>query len=149
MFFRQLRKTSAIFLLIVLVFLVQRTVSFFSDFKEEPAQEVVDKIEKPASVICHNIVGGAAFGADSVFGKAMRLYYYSVLDDSVPDSALLEHRWFFGVDTVSVQPCERSGLVCISSISPDYLKAGSWSVDLAMGRKILDSRQFFVETEEF
>lgn len=149
MFFRQLRKTSAIFLLIVLVFLVQRTVYFFADFSEAPAQEVVDKIEKPASVICHNIVGGAAFGADSVFGKTLRLYFYSVLGDSVAEGAALEHRWFFGVDTVSVQPCERSGNVCISSISPDYLKAGGWSVDLAFGRKILDSRQFFVETEEF
>lgn len=149
MFFRQLRKTSAIFLLIVLFFLVQRAVYFFADFSEKPAQEVVDMVEKPASVICHNIVGGAAFGADSVFGKNMRLYFYSVLSDSVAAGAALEHRWFFGTDTVSVQACERTGNVCISSISPDYLRAGGWSVDLALGRRILDSRQFFVETEEF
>jgi hypothetical protein len=38
--------------------------------------------------------------------------------------------------------------VCLTTIVPNLLKPGEWSVDLVAGRKLLATRQFIVEPNE-
>lgn len=142
-FFRELRKTTVFFLLLFLAFLVHRILDLFGASSDSTDSFVkVDQLRKAESVVCHNIVGGAAFGIDSVFDEHTRVYFYSKLaSDSILD---LEHRWFCGIDTMLIVPCTCNGNICMSSIAPERLKAGEWSVDLVRGRQIFDSRQFLV-----
>lgn len=147
-FFRELRKTSVFFLLVFLVFVIHRIVNLF---EKPPVEDFsmgnVKEIKKAESVVCHNIVGGAAFGVDSVFDAYTRVYFYSqVALDSI---TFLEHRWYCGVDTMFVGNALCKGNICTSSIAPERLKAGEWSVDLVQGKKILDSKQFLVEAPDF
>ena len=149
MFFRQLRKTTALLVVVFLSFAVHRTVSFFSSDEVKVEDEATAaELEVAESVVCHNIVGGAAFGIDSVFSENTRLYFYSVLEKSDSTKKYL-HKWFNGLDTVMVQPCTRTGNICLSSINPQQLKPGEWSVALVDGGHILNSRQFLVESPEF
>lgn len=142
-FFRQIRKTSIFFLVLFLVFLIHRIVHLFVENSADSVSTLLLQTPRQAeSVICHNIVGGAAFGIDSLFEEYTRVYFYSqLLVDSVPS---VEHRWFCGKDTMLIVPCSCNGNVCTSSIAPERLKAGEWSVDLVFEKKILDSRQFLV-----
>lgn len=137
-------------IVVFLVFAIHRLVVFLSPTEELNAPvETVDELETAESVVCHNIVGGSAFGVDSVFSENTRLYFYSVIDNSKDSTKTYLHKWYNGLDTVMVQACNRTGNICLSSISPSQLKAGEWSVDLVDGKRILNSRQFLVESPEF
>lgn len=150
MFFKQLRKTTALLIVVFVVFAVHRLVIFLSpEEKTVATEETVDLLETAESVVCHNIVGGAAFGVDSVFNENTRLYFYSVLDNAKDSTKTYQHKWFNGLDTVLVSECKRTGNICLSSISPRELTPGEWSVDLVDGKRILNSKQFFVESSKF
>ncbi len=146
-FFRQLRKTTVLLLIVFLTFAVHRIVVFFQESPRQVAEETVDSLETAESVICHNIVSGTAFGVDSVFEEYTRVYFYSALKSE--DSTTFLHKWFCGLDTVMIVPCTRNGNVCISSIHPERLRAGEWSVDLTAGRRLVDSKQFIVESSGY
>lgn len=151
MFYRQLRKTTALLVVVFVVFLIHRLVVLLSPEAVSVDAENVDAdmLETAESVICHNIVGGAAFSVDSVFRENVRVYFYSVLDNSRDSSKLYLHKWYNGLDTIFVVPCLRNGNICTSYISPDKVTSGEWSVDLVDGKRILDSRQFVVERADF
>ncbi len=101
------------------------------------------------SVVCSHIVNGSPFGVDSVFEEGMRLYYYSTVSSALQlgDDSLM-HIWFNGADTVQKLACDMSQDVCLTTIVPNLLKPGEWSVDLVAGRKLLATRQFIVEPNE-
>lgn len=146
-FFRQLRKTSLFFLILFLVFVVHRVFNLFVEHSTQDGSIVeLTSPREAESVICHNIVGGAAFGIDSLFTENTRVYFYSrLMLDSIPP---LELRWFCGKDTMLITPCVCNGNICTSSMSPERLRIGEWSVDLVSGKKIIDSRQFLVTSPD-
>ncbi len=143
--FRYLRKTTLVFALLFLFFLGHRIgVSFHSPEDTTPLDLEPEKMLY--SVVCRNIVSGSPFGIDSSFQERSRLYYYSLI--GVRGTNLrepLRHIWFCGIDTLQNAPCTVADSICSSSISPELLHQGEWSVDLVQGRKLLSSRQFKVE----
>ena len=147
-FFKHVRKTTILLLVILLVFFIHRISSFFYD--SEIPTETIDGLEKlkTESVVCHNVIGGHAFAIDSVFDKSSRIYFYSTLDYKDSTKKML-HKWYLALDTIFITPCKRTGNVCISSISPERLRPGEWSVDLVSDSKILASKQFIVQSLDF
>lgn len=143
---RYLRKTTLIFVVVFLCFLGHRLYVMFC---HAPANDVAptELVKNSYSVVCRNIVNGAPFGVDSVFQEHSRLYYYSPLksvDWGMPGDSV-RHVWFSGADTVERVACEVLGNFCVSSIAPELLHGGQWSVDAIQGSKLLSSRQFKVE----
>jgi len=150
---RYLRKTTLIIAVVFFSFFVHRIyVSLKSDFVE-PVVETVSLLSPEQSVVCRNIVGGAPFGVDSVFEENTRLYFFSHLpmesEFGTIDTLPFKQIWFIGLDTMLVESCKKQEHVCISSIAPNRLRAGEWSVDLLQGRKLWASRQFKVESKGF
>jgi len=144
--FRYLRKTALVFVFLFLCFLGHQIfVSLHDSEESEQLNMTPEKIVY--SVVCRNIVSGAPFGVDSTFPERSRLHYYSLIPKSlvVSKEEPLRHIWYLGVDTLQNMPCVVSDSICFSSISPELLHRGEWSVDLVQGRKLLASRQFKVE----
>lgn len=146
--FRYLRKTTLLILVVFFCFIVHWIWTLI--VAEESADEFSKiKLEKPRySVVCRNIVGGSPFGVDSVFPLHTRLYYFSEVPHmawSVPDRRI-RHIWYHGGDTVLSVRCTLADSTCESSISPQQLFPGEWSVDAVEGRRLLSSRQFKVES---
>lgn len=106
-------------------------------------------IPQAQSVVCRNIVGGAPFGVDSVF-DALRTRVYVVStwkNRNVGASDSLYHAWYRGGDLVSKELCPLAQGRCASSISPEQLRPGDWSVDFVHGRRLLSTRQFRVQSD--
>ncbi|HOG68251.1 MAG TPA: hypothetical protein PLT31_04095 [Fibrobacteraceae bacterium] len=148
---RYLRKTTLIIAVVFFSFFVHRIyVSLKSDFVE-PVVETVSLLSPEQSVVCRNIVDGAPFGVDSIFEENTRLYFHSHLpiekEGSSIDSVPFKQIWFIGLDTMLVSNCKEQENICVSSIAPNLLRAGEWSVDLVQGRKLWTSRQFKVESK--
>lgn len=146
--FRYLRKTTIVFLVVFLCFIVHCVYVAVAKPVPEPENSDASDLKIPYSVVCRNIVGGAPFGVDSVFPPHTRLHYYSELPKlawDVPGRHVL-HIWYNGADTVQKALCTLSDGACESSIAPRLLVAGDWSVDAVEGRKLLSSRQFRVES---
>ncbi len=144
---RYLRKTTLIFLVVFLCFIVHCVYVALDGSEKISAEETVTETRMLSGVVCRNIVGEAPFGVDSVFPIHTRLHYYSELPKlawNVPDRKVL-HIWYNGADTVQKSLCVLSESSCESSIAPQLLGPGEWSVDAVEGRRLLSSRQFRVE----
>ena len=144
---RYIRKTTLIFLVVFLSFIGHRIFVSFSAMENQQRKEEIKKSSPLYSVICRNIVGGSPFGVDSVFPLHTRLHYYAELPKrawAVPDGKIV-HVWFNGADTVQKVVCTLAENACESSIAPQKLVPGDWSLDAVSGRKLLSSRQFKVE----
>ncbi|MCK9182516.1 MAG: hypothetical protein M0P13_06530 [Fibrobacteraceae bacterium] len=143
---RYLRKTTIVFLAVFLCFLGRRI--YIAMNADDGTVDITQSIDKPEySVVCRNIIGGSPFGIDSVFPSRSRLYYYSMMPKlgwEAPQRQMM-HIWFYGADTVQKVLCTPVDDACESSISPELLHAGDWSVDFVEGRNLLASRQFKVE----
>ena len=99
--------------------------------------------------VCRHIVKETPFGADSIFEEGSRLYFYTTISSSLKNGGdTLKHVWYHGMDTVQVLPCslKKDSEACITEISPTLLKPGEWSVDLILGRKLLYSQQFVIDS---
>lgn len=144
---RYLRKSTALLAGIILAFVVHRTLAEFGD---EPKRSVLPV--PPVAVkseLCRNIVGGAPFGIDSSFtARRMRVYVVSSWKGrlSVGDDTL-HHVWYREGEKVRSDACLPDVEPCISSLEPELLAPGAWSVDLVNGRRLLSSRQFLVQDE--
>ncbi len=144
---RYLRKTTLVFLVVFLCFIVHCVYVALDGSERVQEDGGASETKTLASVVCRNIVGGAPFGVDSVFPVHTRLYYYAELPTfawDVPDRKVL-HIWYNGADTVQKSFCTVSKSSCESSLAPQQLVPGEWSVDAVEGRKLLSSRQFRVE----
>lgn len=145
---RYLRKTTLIFLVVFLCFIAHCIYVALDRTEKLPDESGVSEAKTLTNVVCRNIVGGAPFGVDSVFPVHTRLHYYSELPKlawEVPDRRV-RHIWYNGADTVQKSFCVLSDSSCESSIAPQLLVPGEWSVDAVEGRKLLSSRQFRVES---
>lgn len=161
---RDLRKTTAVVVIVFFGFFVHRFIDFWMD--DASVQNFTGTELTPAqSVVCRDVVRGTPFGVDSVFEENTRLYFYSTITNvSRYMGDTLLHIWYWGTDTVQTEPCVahstgirkdldsrenvQSGLsVCHTEISPKLLKPGEWGVDLVAGRKLLSSKQFRIESD--
>lgn len=142
---RNLRKTTIVVVAVFLGFLIHRIVVVA--LGNATVQESVEtELTLAQSVVCSHIVNGTPFGVDSVFEEGTRLYYYSMVSSAALQSSdTLMHIWFNGADTVLKAPCNMSQDICLTTIVPNLLKPGEWSVDLIQGHKLLSTRQFLVE----
>lgn len=150
---RNIRKTTVLVLLVFFAFFVHRFIDIW--IEDHAVADVAETELSPAqSVICRNVVRGTPFGVDSVFDVNTRLYFYSTISNVKQFSKdTLKHIWFWGTDTIQVLLCESKTEssqadvgVCHTEISPKLLKPGEWSVDLVVGRKLLSSRQFMIDS---
>lgn len=150
---RYLRKTVLIITVVLFAFFVHRIYVSLKPDAPEPVVEALSLLSPEQNVVCRNIVGGAPFGVDSVFEENTRLYFHSLLplasDFKFIDTLPFKQIWFLGIDTMFVEPCDKQNNVCVSSIAPNLLKIGEWSVDLVQGRKLWATRQFKVESKGF
>lgn len=89
-------------------------------------------------LFCRGIVDSVPFGIDSEFYERRDRVYAVVQGDSLPD---LELVWYSGGNEKARFPCVKD-LPCLSSLGPDSLAVGEWSVDVILGRRLLASRQF-------
>ncbi len=145
--FRYVRKTTLVLLTVFISFFVHRVIVSFSGDGTDGNAFDNSPVKQLNGVVCRNIVDGAPFGVDSVFPMHTRLHFYSELPKlswDVPDRKIL-HIWYNGADTVGKVWCKVDGNSCESSLAPQLLSAGDWSVDAVDGRKLLSSRQFRVE----
>lgn len=142
---RNLRKTTIIVIAVFLGFLIHRLIIIA--LGDTTVQETVEtELTLAQSVVCSHIVNGTPFGVDSVFEEGTRLYYYSTVSSVAQyGEDTLMHVWFNGADTVQKLACNMSQDVCLTTIVPNLLKPGEWSVDLVVGHKLLSTRQFIVE----
>ena len=145
---RNLRKTTIVVMVVFLGFLIHRIVVAMHG-AETIWNSADTELSMAQSVVCRHIVNGSPFGVDSVFEEGMRLYYYSTVSSALQlgDDTLM-HIWFNGADTVQKLACDMTQDVCLTTIVPNLLKPGEWSVDLVAGRKLLATRQFIVESNE-
>ena len=146
--FRNLRKTTIVVMVLFLGFLIHRIVVVMHG-TETICNSADEELSIAQRVVCSHIVNGSPFGVDSVFEEGMRLYYYSTVSSALQlgDDTLM-HIWFNGADTVQKLACDMTQDVCLTTIVPNLLKPGEWSVDLVAGRKLLATRQFIVEPNE-
>lgn len=145
---RNIRKTTVILVVVLLAFLVHRTVAYLST--DDSIKDVGNtELSLAQGAVCRHIVKETPFGVDSVFEEGSRLYFYTTVSSSLKNrDDTLKHVWYFGMDTVQVLPCnlKKDSEACITEISPTMLKPGEWSVDLIYGRKLLYSRQFVIDS---
>lgn len=145
---KNLRKTTVLVLVVFLGFLVHRVVVLCSSDNIE-LDSYDTELSVAKSVVCSHIVNGSPFGVDSVFEEGSRIYYYStVLQMSVLGNDSIFQIWFYGLDTIQKHKCDLNKDVCYSSMSPDSLKVGEWSVDFVAGRRLLSTKQFIVEPSD-
>lgn len=142
---RNLRKTTILVIAVFLGFLVHRVVVMALD--DETFLETAEtELTLAQSVVCSHIVNGTPFGVDSVFEEGTRLYFYSTVSSAAQNGEdTLMHVWFNGADTIQKSACNMNQDVCFTTIVPNLLKQGEWSVDLLAGRKLLSTKQFIVE----
>lgn len=145
---RNIRKTTVILVVVLFAFLVHRTVAYLStDDSIKDAGNT--ELSLAQGTVCRHIVKETPFGADSIFEEGSRLYFYTTVSSALKNRAdTLKHVWYHGMDTVQVLPCnqKKDSEACITEISPTMLKPGEWSVDLILGRKLLYSRQFVIDS---
>lgn len=143
---RNLRKTTIVVIAVFLGFLLHRVIVLA--IGNSTVHESVDtELTLAQSVVCSHLLNGTPFGVDSSFSDVNRIYFYSTVSTAALNSNdTLMHVWFNSADTVFKTACSISQDVCQSSIVPPMLKPGEWSVDLVAGRKLLSSKQFFVES---
>jgi hypothetical protein len=143
---RQFRKTTLILLTLFLVFLFQVSFKGLSRHQGDSAIDAMQltTLNNNSFVICRNIVNGEPFGLDSIFyANQNRVYFYSELP---PDSSgEINHVWFRELDTILKSNCPATESKCISSIMPGLLDSGLWSVDIVKGKKLIASKQFYVQ----
>lgn len=142
--FQHLRKSTATLGIVLLAFVAHRLVVGFRP--ASPSAFAVVASSQARSVVCRNIVGGEPFGVDSLFEtRRNRVYvvsYWNPRELVRTDS--LTHRWYLGGRVIQDESCAAEQGWCASSISPELLEKGEWSVDLVQGRHLLSSRQFLV-----
>ena len=145
---RNIRKTTVILVVVLLAFLVHRTVAYLST--EDSIKDAGNtELSLAQGTVCRHIVKETPFGADSIFEEGSRLYFYTTISSSLKNGGdTLKHVWYHGMDTVQVLPCslKKDSEACITEISPTLLKPGEWSVDLILGRKLLYSQQFVIDS---
>ncbi|MDR1760746.1 MAG: DUF2914 domain-containing protein [Fibrobacter sp.] len=132
-----------------LLFIAHRLFTLIDwDKKAETGPERVPALA--SGVICANIVNKMPFGVDSVFRGNSRLYFYTTLDHYAPEYPdSLRHHWYFGDRLVQDVPCALSENRCISSITPELLQNGEWSVDFVSENKLLTDRQFRIDAKGY
>ena len=145
---RNIRKTTAILLVVLLAFLTHRVVVAL--IKDETIKDVGNtELSLAQGTVCRHIVKEPPFGADSIFEEGSRLYFYTTISSSLKNRKdTLWHVWYHGMDTVQVLPCnlKNDAEACFTEILPKQLTPGEWSVDLVLGRRLLYSRQFVIES---
>ena len=145
---RNIRKTTVILVVVLLAFMVHRTVAYLST--EDSIRDAGNtELSLAQGTVCRHIVKETPFGADSIFEEGSRLYFYTTISSSLKNGGdTLKHVWYHGMDTVQVLPCslKKDSEACITEISPTLLKPGEWSVDLILGRKLLYSQQFVIDS---
>ena len=145
---RTIRKTTALLVVVLLAFLVHRAVDYLitdDDIKDAGNTE----LSMAQGTVCRHIVKETPFGADSIFEEGSRLYFYTTVSSSLKNRKdTLWHVWYRGMDTVQVLPCnlKHDTESCFTEILPTKLTPGEWSVDLVLGRRLLYSRQFVIES---
>ena len=147
---RSMRKTTVVLIVVFLAFITHRIVDFVLD--DSSIKDVGNtELSLAQGVVCRHIVKETPFGADSVFEEGSRLYFYTIISNALQyDSDSLLHVWYKGMDTVQVLLCKvrKDYEACYTEISPSMLTTGEWSVDLVLGRRLLYSEQFLIESTD-
>lgn len=143
---RSMRKTTVVLIVVFLAFVAHRIIAFVLDDSNIKDVENTE-LSLAQGVVCRHIVKETPFGADSVFEEGSRLYFYTIISNALQYDSLL-HVWYKGMDTVQVLPCKvrKDYEACYTEISPSMLTPGEWSVDLVLGRRLLYSEQFLIES---
>ncbi len=141
--------TSVFLTALFLLFIAHRLFSLV-DWDQKPKTGSAPVPAPASGVICANIVNKMPFGVDSVFQGNSRLYFYTTLDHYAPEYPdSLRHLWYYGDGLIQEVPCHLSENRCISSIAPELLLNGEWSVDFVSGHKLLTNRQFRIDAEGY
>jgi hypothetical protein len=140
----RLRKGAALLVLLLVVFAISRFVLWLTP-QEIPQEAWV----APANtIICHNVADSRPLGIDSVFRHGgFRVYAYSHWDAPLFSSDSLWHVWYQGGQAVQTSYCATAGKLCFTSMAPESLSVGHWSVDLVQDGRLLSTRQFTVTPE--
>lgn len=136
--FLRIRKSAWFGIGLILFFLFRSIWPQIGIHKTDLKKTTVSTIDSVSLVLCHNVLDGVPFGVDSEFHAGRdRVHAFSI----GPKTASMSHIWFFRGDSIARTDCLGGG-ICHSSLSPDSLRNGDWSVDLMVGRKLLASHQF-------
>jgi hypothetical protein len=137
----RLRKGAALLAVLLVVFALSRFVLWLSP--KEETQEVW--VASAFTEICHNVADSKPLGIDSLFELgAFRIYAYSHWDTPLPSADTLWHVWYQGSNAVERRPCLPQGKLCYTSLAPESLSVGRWSVDFVQNHRLLSSQQFRV-----
>jgi hypothetical protein len=141
----RLRKGAALLVLLLVVFAISRFVLWLTPQtqKQEPW------VAPATTVLCHNVADSRPLGIDSVFQQGgFRVYAYSYWDTPLFSSDSLWHVWYRGGQAVQTSYCAPAGKLCFTSMAPESLSVGHWSVDLIQNSRLLSSRQFSIIAAE-
>ena len=136
-----IRKTSWLAIGLVIVFVGHRFMYPFWHSLHGTAQAGSVEFwpsDSTSLVVCRIMLEGKPFGVDSVFQVGRDRVHVFSQAAARPDLAA---RWYRGGVLVASTPCA-SGPLCHSSLGPDSLQEGDWSVDLVEMDHLLASRQF-------
>lgn len=137
----RIRKSSWLVVLLAIVYVATRMVSDFNGTPKESEQGGAPVVRESYSlVISRSKVDGMPFGEDSLFHRNKDRVHFFTRSQGFQGVA---HRWYYLDSMVLESPCEQSAL-CESSLSPESLWVGEWSVDLMHGNHLLGSRQFWI-----
>lgn len=146
--YQNLRKSTLFIIFFVLFFVVFQLAGSLREKGKytETLPEMKTSAPRAKMEICGNIVDGKPFGVDSIFpALRARVFAYTKIAEPV-DRKLI---WYYEADSVFSDVCDAEEEVCISSLAPEVLQVGLWSVDLMSGNQLLASRQFSVVSGEF
>lgn len=140
----RIRKTAWIAVLLLLLFSLHKTWQTASQVKPVAVQANSDSIaiqatDLEAIVFCRGIVDQKTFSIDSEFidGRDRVYAVVNTRNFALPTKLV----WYWGGVEVSRMECPPQEQ-CISSLGPDSLSVGNWSVDWIQGKRLLASKQF-------
>jgi hypothetical protein len=136
----RVRKSAWLVLVLALVFIISKVI--LPSLVPRGTPPIVGPSPRAADsvgmVFSRSMVDGVPFGEDSVFQSGRdRVHAYS----RSPGVNNLSHHWFWGGSLRYTAPCPAVA-ICVSSLPPDSLSVGDWSVDLVSGTNLVASRQF-------
>ncbi len=138
----RIRKTAWIAVLLLLLFSLHKTWQTAAQVEPEHTQAKTANIRAPgldSIVFCRGIVDQKTFSIDSEFIDGRDRVYAVVNTRRFATPTKLV--WYWGGTEVSRMECPPQGK-CISSLGPDSLSVGNWSVDWIQGKRLLASKQF-------
>jgi len=136
--FLRVRK-SAWFVLFLMVILVIERIgpTFWHSSHTTAATPTSDSLRL---ILAKGWVDGNAFEIDSIFDVGRARVYVIAKGETGPRATV---QWYWEGTRQTEQVCQAIN-PCVTSLGPDSLHIGNWSVDLVEGNHLLASRQFHV-----